>query len=91
VVAEISLHVLVPQRLSAALTAGGELAISFQDADGGTLSSADIGTFLLQTSTNLVDWMPLNVPLSTNGTGGLVFQAPISSNPSTGFFRVVSQ
>jgi len=86
------LHVLVPQRLTASFAQTNQtLSVSFGDADGGTLSEQDISTFVIQTSTNLVDWAAVYLPISTNGNGGLSFQAPVSSDFPCGFYRILSQ
>jgi hypothetical protein len=88
----IQLHVLVPQLLSPSLAqTNHSLSISFGDADGGTLNAQDIASFVIQTSTNLIDWTTVNPVVSTNGNGGLSFQLPVSSSPGSGFYRILSQ
>jgi hypothetical protein len=67
------------------------LSISFGDSGGGVLTAQDIASFAIQSSSNLVDWMPINPAISTNASGGLSFQVPISSDPGGGFYRVLSQ
>jgi hypothetical protein len=88
---ETSLHVLVPQVLRGTFVPGSaSFSISFSDADGGVLTAQDIGSFVVQTSTNLVEWTATNPPLVTNSNGGLSFQVPISPL-GLGFYRVLSQ
>jgi hypothetical protein len=67
------------------------LSVSFGDADGGLLTAQDISSFVIETSTNLIDWTPASLPVSTNAAGGLSFQAPISSGSGGGFYRILSQ
>jgi hypothetical protein len=90
---QFQLHVLVPQQLNAALVpAGNTLSVSFGDVGGGLLTAQDIPTFVIQTSTDLVNWTSVeNLPVTTNASGGLSFQVPLSTDPGCGFFRVLSQ
>jgi len=88
----VQLRVLVPQLLSATLVPTNQtLTVSFNDASGGLLTAQDIASFVVQTSTNLVDWTSAKLPLSTNDSGGLWFQLPVPSDPGSGFYRVLSQ
>ena len=88
----VQLRVLVPQLLSATLVPTNQtLIVSFNDASGGPLTAQDIPSFLIQTSTNLLDWTSTNLPLATNATGGLWFQLPLPADSDSGFYRVLSQ
>jgi Immunoglobulin I-set domain len=89
---DVQLRVLVPQLLNTSFDQTGQtLTVSFGDADGGLLTAQDIAGFVIQTSTNLVDWTPANLVISTNAVGGLSFQLPIPSDPGFGFYRLQSQ
>jgi hypothetical protein len=46
---------------------------------------------VIQTSTNLVDWTSIDLPISTNASGGLSFQLSIASPLDRGFYRILSQ
>ncbi len=86
------LHVLVPQLLSSSFVQTNQtLSISFGDPGGGILTTQDIASFVIQTSTNLVDWASANPSISTNAGGGLSFQVPVPTNDGAGFYRVLSQ
>ena len=89
---DIQLHVLVPQLLSTSFVQTNQImSVSFGDADGGLLTAQDIPSFVIQTSTNLVDWTSIDLPISTNASGGLSFQLPTFSDPGCGFYRILSQ
>src|SRR5258706_3775429 len=89
---DIHLRVLVPQLLSASFEQATQtFSVSFGDPDGASLAAEDITSFVIETSADLVDWTPTDLPLSTNSSGGLSFQLPISSDPGSGFYRVLSQ
>ena len=89
---DIHLRVQVPQLLSIANgPTDGAFPISFTDSEGGILSAEDITNFAIETSTNLVDWTPADLPLSTNDSGGLMFQVTPCSNSTERFWRVLSQ
>jgi hypothetical protein len=66
------------------------LSISFDDPDGSPLTAGDIPRFVIQTSTNLVDWIPANLPVSTNANGSLSFSPPLSADSGQAFFRILS-
>lgn len=84
------LHVLVPERLNVVVDpVNAVTSVSFGDADGGELTSNDIPSFVVQTSSNLVDWVTVNPVISTNPSGGLSFELP--ADPGGGFYRVISQ
>ena len=86
------LHVLVPQLLTSILdSAPHQVHVSFIDGDGSVLSAQDIPSFLVQSSSNLVDWATIAVPLATNTTGGLSFSAPQTPVNVGTFYRVISQ
>ena len=88
---DIQLHVLVPQLLTASFVQTNHtLSVSFGDADGGLPTTQDIASFVIETSANLVDWTPTNLLISTNASGGLLFQLP-ASEPGCSFYRVLSQ
>jgi hypothetical protein len=89
---DIQLHILVPQLLSTFFVQTNQImSVSFGDADGGLLTAQDIPSFVIQTSTNLVDWTSIDLPISTNASGGLSFQLPSFSDPGCGFYRILSQ
>ncbi|MGA2748822.1 MAG: immunoglobulin domain-containing protein [Verrucomicrobiota bacterium] len=89
---DIDLQVLVPQRLSISFAQTNQiLSVSFADADGGQLSAQDISSFVIQTSTDLVDWTVTNLPVSTNASGGLSFDLPASPGLTCDFYRILSQ
>lgn len=88
----VQLRVLVPQIMGISSRQTNTLSVSFSAADGEPLTAADIPSFVIQTSTNLEDWTPANLPLSTNANGSLSFIIPpFSSNSSQGFYRILSQ
>jgi len=82
------LMVVVPQRLAEpVLLPNGMIQVSSGDADGGVLSQADLDSFILQTSSNLVDWTELpGVLFVTNGM--IQFQDP-TTNAAVRFYRIV--
>jgi hypothetical protein len=88
----IQLHVQVPQLLSAAFQpTTGLLQVFFSDADGGLHTAQDIPTFVVQTSTNLVDWSAVSLTVVTNANGKLSFTMPVSTQLPSCFFRIQSQ
>ena len=88
----ISLRVLISQILSAAVAqTNGFITFSFNSADGVSLSAQDIPDFTVETSTDLVDWNVVNLPMGTNSTGGLTFQVPVSMDPGGWFYRIQSE
>ncbi len=88
----VQMHIAVPQILSSAWeTTSHQLRVSFKDEDGSLLTTQDIPSFLVQSSSNLVDWATIAVPLATNATGGLSFSAPQSPVNVGQFYRVISQ
>jgi len=88
----IQLHVQVPQLLNIAFDPTSTIfSVSFGDADGGILTSQDISTFVVQSSTNLLDWTTVSSSVTTNGSGGLSFQVSPSSNLTQCFWRILSQ
>jgi hypothetical protein len=87
----VQLRVLVAQLLSVTSTPANRVSVSFSAADSEPLTGADIPSFVIQTSTNLVDWSPAILPLSTNGNGSLSFSPPVSPVAGRGFYRVLSQ
>jgi hypothetical protein len=61
------------------------------NADGIQLNTQDIPAFIIETSSNLVDWVTTNPSVSTNLYGGLSFELPLSANPGCGFYRILWQ
>ena len=86
-----TLNIKVPQRLGqpSLLPDGGMVFLS-KDADGGGLLDEDLAACRIQTSTNLVDWISWETPLSvTNGC--LRFYASNPNNSSFLFYRVIER
>jgi len=82
------IRILVPERLAAPiLLPGGQLQITFSDADGGNLiTSNDLPTFTVYVSTNLSNWSVLTNALSiTNGT--VLLQDTWTNSPER-YYRV---
>ncbi|HWI58571.1 MAG TPA: hypothetical protein VNZ22_15200, partial [Bacillota bacterium] len=84
------LVVRVPQLLSGArMLPDGSFEFVSGDADCGGLLPSDVTALEVQASTNLVDWVPVNNPLTlTNGT--LRLHDP-GTNYSRRFYRVVER
>ena len=81
----------MPQLLTASFVQTNHtLSVSFGDADGGLPTTQDIASFVIETSANLVNSTPTNLLISTNASGGLLFQLP-ASKPGCSFYRVLSQ
>ncbi|MGD0812757.1 MAG: hypothetical protein ABSA83_04075 [Verrucomicrobiota bacterium] len=88
----IQLHVLVPQLLSSSLLlTNGRVFISFGDYNGGSLSAQDIPTFVLQASSNLLNWVTLPDAIVPTGNGQLGFIDNLQTVPPPVFFRVLEQ
>jgi hypothetical protein len=89
------LHVVEPQFLTASFAPSSNiLSVSLGDADGGIPTAQDIPTFIIQTSTNLIYWTPVDpgsVPITTNVNGGLSFQVSTLTKYPTAFFRILSK
>ncbi len=86
-----TLKVLVPQRVQTPgrLTDGG-FQIQSGDADGGALLPEDLPAFEVQTSTNLVNWATLPVPLVlTNGL--LMLTDANGTNVPARFYRMMER
>ncbi|MDB6110727.1 MAG: hypothetical protein JWR69_2477, partial [Pedosphaera sp.] len=84
-----AVKVLVPQKFTSPLRlAGGRVMFLSGDADGGSLTSADLAGFTALVSTNLVDWTPLPNALSiTNGL--LLLQDVNQTNSPARFYRIL--
>jgi immunoglobulin I-set domain protein/Ig-like domain-containing protein/VCBS repeat protein len=83
------LKVHVPQLLSVpVLQPGQTIVFSSSDIDGGALSATDLANFQVETSSNLIDWVPLPGMLTlTNGL--LQLEDSDATNASTRFYRIV--
>jgi alpha-tubulin suppressor-like RCC1 family protein len=83
------LEVLVPQVIGApALLPNGALQFTSGDFGGGALSAADLASFTVQTSTNLVNWVTAPNTLSiTNGM--LLWQDNAPGTYPLRFYRIV--
>jgi alpha-tubulin suppressor-like RCC1 family protein len=83
------LVVHVPQQLrQPPFPANGTFLLVSGDADGGLLSSSDVGGFHLQASTNLTDWLP--IPATITLTNGLLqIQDTNTATFRYRFYRVV--
>jgi hypothetical protein len=81
--------VRVPQILGApVLLPDGSLQLTSTDANGGTLTPADLANFEAQASTNLVNWVTLPNGLSlTNGM--LQLNDAARTNFTTRYYRIV--
>ncbi|MBL9172247.1 MAG: hypothetical protein JNL10_01820 [Verrucomicrobiales bacterium] len=89
---EVSVRVLVPQRISTpTLQPSGEFRIPFRDADGSPMIESN-AAMSLETSTNLVDWSPLALPVQADGQGDLFFLDPASTleRPAR-FYRILER
>jgi hypothetical protein len=85
------LRVFVPQRFSTpVLQANGAILFFSRDADGGSLSPADLPNFTAQASSNLFDWITLPSALSITN-GGLLLQDPDQPSFPFRFYRIVEQ
>jgi len=84
-----ALIVHVPQRLGTPVwLPDGTLTFGAGDADGGSLTPADLAGLQAQVSTNLTDWVPLPDALSlTNGV--LQFHDAGSTNDPQRFYRII--
>jgi hypothetical protein len=81
--------VLVPERLtSAVMQPDGTFTFYAGDADGAPLLPGDLAGFTPQTSTNLLDWMPLTNALSFSN-GLLFIRDAGASNYPARFYRVI--
>jgi hypothetical protein len=81
--------VLSPQRLTgAAVQSDGTFTFYAGDADGAPLLPSDLAGFTPQTSTNLLDWIPLTNAL-TLSNGVLLIRDAGASNYPARFYRVV--
>ncbi len=81
-----------PVSLSALLSAGGNsLIVTFEDSSGRQLINADAANYEIQTSTNLVDWTPVSLPLQADGNGGLQFELALDPSSPKVFCRVMSR
>jgi hypothetical protein len=68
----------------------GSLAVLAGNSDGSPLAASGLSRFTAQTSTNLLQWEPLTIPLTlTNGSILLLEPAP-SSYPVR-FYRIIEQ
>ena len=81
-------QILVPERLAdPVLLPGGQLQLTFSDADGGNLiSSNDLPTFTVYVSTNLSTWTVLTNALSI--TNGMVLLQDTWTNSPMRYYRV---
>jgi hypothetical protein len=69
------------------LLPGGQLQLTFSDADGGNLiSSNDLPTFTVYVSTNLSNWTVLTNALSI--TNGMVLLQDTWTNSPARYYRV---
>jgi hypothetical protein len=83
-----TLAVHFPQNLTKVVQTNGTFLLFSGDADGGLLSSNDVGNFHLQASTNLADWV--SVPALVTLTNGLLqVQDPNTSGFPARFYRVL--
>ena len=89
---DAGVHVRVPQRfLTPEVLPGGMVRLWFRDRDGGTITPADLTSFTVEASTNLIDWTPLpNLPL-LNPSGLLYADDLISGDSPMRFYRVSSR
>ena len=87
---QAQLRVVAPELMTISPAQTNSLSISFDDPDGSPLTAGDIPRFVIQTSTNLVDWIPANLPVSTNANGSLSFSPPLSADSGQAFFRILS-
>jgi alpha-tubulin suppressor-like RCC1 family protein len=83
------LKVHVPQLLSVpVLQPGQTIVFSSSDIDGGDLSATDLANFQVQTSSNLIDWVPLPGTLTLTNAQ-LQLEDSDATNASTRFYRIV--
>jgi hypothetical protein len=82
------IRVLVPERLAnPLLLPGGQLQLTFSDADGGNLiTSNDLPTFTVMVSTNLTNWSVLTNSLSI--TNGMVLLQDTWTNSPERFYQI---
>jgi len=82
------IRVLVPERLAnPVLLPGGQLQLTFSDADGGNLiTSNDLPTFTVLVSTNLFNWSVLTNALSI--TNGMVLLQDTWTNSPMRYYRI---
>lgn len=83
------LHVLVPQKLKLPiLLPDGRVLVSSGDADGGTLTEADLAGFKVLASSDLKTWIELTNALAlTNGT--LWLEETAQTNHAARFYRIL--
>ena len=81
-------RVLVPERLAnPVLLPGGQLQLTFSDADGGNLiTSNDLPTFTVMVSTNLTNWSVLTNSLSI--TNGMVLLQDTWTNSPERYYQI---
>jgi hypothetical protein len=86
------LYVLVPQLVNPPLLQpDGTVFVSFGDYDGGILGAQDSGSFVVQASPDLVNWVTLPDAIVPAGNGQLGFFDDLTTIPPPVFFRVLEQ
>jgi len=84
-------RVVVPQELGpAAWLSQGAFALLSRDADGAPLEPADLAGFEVETSSNLIDWMPLTNSLTLTSGALLLIDLEATNFPRR-FYRILEK
>ena len=89
---EAVLHVRVPQRFIAPeVLPSGKVRLWFADDGGGVLTAGDAASFMVEASTNLVDWTALPNSVALDPSGLLYTDDLIPEHAPMRFYRVISR